>query len=138
MPKKINITNYHECSRGNFTTCALPDTTPDFSSKESKYWHTKLNGEDAVIRHSNHWGQCINCYWTIDGEAPRDKLYRTGIIEMKQLSFNRQAVERIKNLLQKLPEEERRKLAETVLNAKAISPTLWQRIKNFFGCGNPN
>lgn len=57
----------------------------------------------------------MNCYWTIDGEAPKDKLYRTGIVLLSDLSFNYQRISHLKNLISRLPGDEQKKIAEAIM-----------------------
>ena len=107
---KITIENYHQCSRGNFTTCPVPEGEPDYQSRESKYWHLKSGDKDMVVRSSNHWGHMINCYWTLDNESPRGTDYLTGFVLTKDLQLNLAAIKRIKKLFLKLPDEIQLKL----------------------------
>ena len=67
----VDFGNFWRKTRANFTTCELPDRSPDFKSKGSggsKYWDMG----DHVVRHANHWsgqhgiGRIVDCEWTLD------------------------------------------------------------------------
>lgn len=61
--------NFHQISRGIFSECETPQTTPDYVSLtkngrvSSQYWFT----ENGVVRNSDHWGQIASCIWILKG-----------------------------------------------------------------------
>ncbi len=61
----FNSSNYYTATKASFTSCAKPETTPDYiSDSGSRYWYT----DEGVIRFSNHWGYGIaSCDWLLDG-----------------------------------------------------------------------
>ena len=61
----FNSSNYFMATKADFTSCAKPETKPDYiSDSGSRYWYT----DEGVIRFSNHWGYGIaSCDWTLDG-----------------------------------------------------------------------
>lgn len=64
----FNKNNFFECTRATFTSCARPNRSPDFISRDkfgdisSEYWYTKK----GVIRNSSHWsfikGRFLNTF----------------------------------------------------------------------------
>jgi len=59
----INETNFWACTKVAYKQIdVLPGRKPDFISgkgrNKSSYWYEK----DGVIRASNHWGKCKDCY----------------------------------------------------------------------------
>lgn len=48
----------------------------------SMYWFTS----DSLIRYSDHWGQCRECFWSLDKEEPIEEgVFRFGIIKFEEL-----------------------------------------------------
>jgi hypothetical protein len=112
MNTEITLENFFQCSRGIFESCPTPDRKPDYISysgkkESSRYWF-QTDVEDyhtVIIRSSNHWGECVNCNWLLDGQRPRGKDWLTGCISINELQFNHKAVEGLIKKLHMLPAE---------------------------------
>jgi hypothetical protein len=77
----VSFGNFWRKTEANFTTCERPDGHPSFISKSgSAYW----DGEDYVVRFSNHWtgqngiNRIVDCYWTIDMKQDEKKQFLCG------------------------------------------------------------
>jgi hypothetical protein len=78
----VDFGNFWKNTNANFTKCEKPkDTPPTFISKSgSVYW----DGEDHVVRFSNHWtgqngiNRIVDCYWSIDVLQDEKKQYLCG------------------------------------------------------------
>jgi hypothetical protein len=58
-----NKDNFYKSSKTVFTSCARPESAPDYvSDSGSEYWYS----EDGVIRFADHWGYVASCEWYLD------------------------------------------------------------------------
>jgi hypothetical protein len=79
-----NPDNFYIRSLADFSSCSIPEMSPDFTSDSgSSYWYTT----EGVIRASDHWGGVASCRWTLDGTETKNESPVAGFCRWDEIAL---------------------------------------------------